>query len=78
MLIIQVEWFDVYDYSKEKCTVFNKGTWSSNTELSFSDTADVASHICDDGLQRISVEALDQELLVKRSPLSKWISKVLN
>lgn len=53
--------------SKEKCTVFNKGTWSSNTELSFSDTADVASHICDDGLQRISVEALDQELLVKRN-----------
>ena len=35
--------------------------------MSFSDTADVASHICDDGLQRISVEALDQELLVKRN-----------
>lgn len=55
------------EISKEKCTVFNKGTWSSNTELSFSDTADVASHICDDGIQRIAVEALDQELLVKRN-----------
>lgn len=50
-----------------KTTIFNKGTWSSETELSFSDTADVASHICDDGIQRIAVEPLDQELLVKRN-----------
>lgn len=45
-----------------KITVINKGTWSCETELSFSDTSDVASHICEDGLQRIKVVSLDKAL----------------
>lgn len=53
--------------NREDITIINKGTWDSRKELNFSDTADVASHICDEGQHRIEAVSLDEEILVKRN-----------
>lgn len=55
------------DIHKRKCTVFNKGTWSSETVLEFSKNSNEASHICEDGTEKIEVLSIDAELLNKRN-----------
>ncbi|MEE0596044.1 MAG: FkbM family methyltransferase [Agathobacter sp.] len=50
----------------EKYTVINKGTWSEERCLAFSDSSDEASHITENGNEKIEVCSLDEELYERR------------
>lgn len=52
---------------KGNVSISNNGIWNSYSELNFSDTADVASHVCEDGIKKIEAVSLDDDLLIKRN-----------
>lgn len=48
--------------SSNKCTIIERGTWCEKTQLKFSISEDVSSHVCDEGSEFIEVTTIDEEL----------------
>lgn len=59
--------------TRKHYTVINKGTWSGDGNLAFSDSSDETSHIIEKGEKRIEVCSLDEELFEKRKETVTFI-----